>query len=235
MADVPVPARAARTNRASARARADVLLEQFSLADTGRKLVRDYSGGMRRRLDLAATLVAAPDLLFLDEPTTGLDPRARNELWSVLDTLVGQGTTVLLTTQYLEEAERLADDIVVVDHGRVIARGDARELKRQIGGDQLHVVVADPADLDEVARVVGEITGARPSVDAAERSVTSPTDGGAAAIAALASALVDAGVQVDDLGLRQPTLDDVFLTLTGTSPEYDDDALPTGLALEDAR
>jgi len=222
--------------RRPARERAGVLLEQFSLVDAAGKLAKEYSGGMRRRLDLAATLVARPEVLFLDEPTTGLDPRARNELWAVLDTLVGQGTTVLLTTQYLEEAERLADDIVVVDHGRVIARGDARELKRQIGGDQLHVVVADPADLDEVTRVVGEITGARPSVDLPERSVTSPTDGGAAAIAALASALVDAGVQVDDLGLRQPTLDDVFLTLTGSSPEYDDEgAAPSPLAMEDAR
>jgi len=222
--------------RRPARERAATLLEQFSLVDAAGKLAKEYSGGMRRRLDLAATLVARPEVLFLDEPTTGLDPRARNELWAVLDTLVGQGTTVMLTTQYLEEAERLADDIVVVDHGRVIARGDARELKRQIGGDQLHVVVADPADLDAVARVVEEIAATHPSVDVAERSVTAPTDGGAAAISALASALVDAGIQVDDLGLRQPTLDDVFLTLTGASPEYDDDgALPTGLALEDAR
>ena len=176
--------------RRPARERAAVLLEQFSLVDASSKLAKEYSGGMRRRLDLAATLVARPEVLFLDEPTTGLDPRARNELWGVLDTLVGQGTTVLLTTQYLEE----------------------------------------------VTRAMGEITGGRPSVDLAERSVTSPTDGGAGAIAALASALVDAGVQVDDLGLRQPTLDDVFLTLTGASPEFDDDgALPTGLAMEDAR
>ena len=149
---------------------------------------------MRRRLDLAATLVARPAVLFLDEPTTGLDPRARNELWAVLDSLVGQGTTVLLTTQYLEEAERLADDIVVVDHGRVIARGDARQLKREIGGDQLHVVVADPADLDAVDRDRRARSPARGrrSTSPSARS-TAPTDGGAAAIAALASALADAG------------------------------------------
>ena len=176
---------------------------------------------MRRRLDLAATLVARPAVLFLDEPTTGLDPRARNELWDVLDSLVGEGTTLLLTTQYLEEADRLADDIVVVDHGRVIARGDARQLKRQIGGDQLHVVVADPSDLDDGRpRSLERVAGARPAVDVADarasprrptaaprRSPRSP------------SALADAGIEVEDLGLRQPTLDDVFLTLTGTAPE----------------
>ena len=135
--------RAAPPRRARPRsARADELLEQFSLADAADRLARDYSGGMRRRLDLAATLVSRPAVLFLDEPTTGLDPRARNELWDVLDTLVGEGATILLTTQYLEEADRLAQEIVVVDHGRVIARGDARTLKRQVGGDQLEVVTA---------------------------------------------------------------------------------------------
>ena len=131
--------------RREAKARADELLEQFDLADAGDKVVGGYSGGMRRRLDLAATLVADPEVLFLDEPTTGLDPRARNELWDVLDTLVGGGTTILLTTQYLEEADRLADDILVIDHGKVIAHGDARSLKRQVGGDNIGVTVSDVA------------------------------------------------------------------------------------------
>jgi ABC-2 type transport system ATP-binding protein len=164
-------------------------------------------------------------VLFLDEPTTGLDPRARNELWDVLDELVSGGATLLLTTQYLEEADRLADDIIVVDHGRVIARGDARSLKRQVGGDQLRVVAASAADLDEVIAIVGRIAGHAPTVDAGARMVVAPAvdaDGvgsGVAAIGALAEALNDADIAVEDLGLTQPTLDDVFLTLTGAPPE----------------
>src|SRR3954452_15412169 len=136
--------------RVGAKLRAGELLEAFSLTDARDRLAKEYSGGMRRRLDLAATLVAAPEILFLDEPTTGLDPRARNELWAVLDRLVAGGATILLTTQYLEEADRLADDIVVVDHGHVIARGDARSLKRRIGADQIHVVVAEVDDAETV-------------------------------------------------------------------------------------
>ena len=170
---------------------------------------------MRRRLDLAATLVARPEVLFLDEPTTGLDPRARNELWDVLETLVEEGATILLTTQYLEEADRLADDIVVVDHGRVIARGDARELKRQVGGAQASVTVVDPGRLGEVAEMVGRITGAEPGVDPAARLVHAPTEDGPRVVSRLADALADEGVEVEDIGLRQPSLDDVFLTLTG--------------------
>jgi ABC-2 type transport system ATP-binding protein len=203
--------------RRTAKARADELLEQFSLVDAADKLAKEYSGGMRRRLDLAATLVAAPEVLFLDEPTTGLDPRARNELWAVLDELTRSGSTILLTTQYLEEADRLADEIVVVDHGRVIARGDARSLKREVGGDQLHVVCVRDADLDAVTAIVARIAGTTPVVDAPVRSVSAPTDGGPGAISALAGALEDGGIAVEDLGLRQPTLDDVFLTLTGSS------------------
>jgi ABC-2 type transport system ATP-binding protein len=225
--------------RKAARERATMLLEQFSLTDAAGKLARDYSGGMRRRLDLAATLVAQPQVLFLDEPTTGLDPRARNELWDVLDRLVSGGTTLLLTTQYLEEADRLADDIIVVDHGRVIARGDARSLKRQVGGDQLRVVVADRADLDEVTAIVGRIAGAEPTVDAGERLVVAPAvDGGVAAIGALAEALGDADITVEDLGLTQPTLDDVFLTLTGAPPEAEDGrqgGVPVATISEDRR
>ena len=205
--------------RRRARARAAELLEQFSLADDGQRLAKEYSGGMRRRLDLAATLVATPKILFLDEPTTGLDPRARNELWGVLDTLVDGGVTILLTTQYLEEADRLADDIIVIDHGRIIARGDARSLKREIGGDQLHIVCANAADVATVVAIVGRIAGHPPAVDLPQRSVTAPTDGGVTAIAAVAGELAERGIAVEDLGLRQPTLDDVFLTLTGSPPD----------------
>jgi ABC-2 type transport system ATP-binding protein len=212
--------------RKVARARATELLEEFTLTDARDKLAREYSGGMRRRLDLAATLVARPEVLFLDEPTTGLDPRARNDLWDVLDRLVEGGSTILLTTQYLEEADRLADDIVVVDHGRVIARGDARALKRQVGGDQLHVVVADRADLDAVAAIVARIAGTHPTVDPGGRAVSAPAEGGVAAIAELAQALADAEIAVEDLGLSQPTLDDAFLTLTGAPPPADADAEP---------
>jgi ABC-2 type transport system ATP-binding protein len=205
--------------RRGARAKAQELLERFSLVDAASVVAKNYSGGMRRRLDLAATLVATPEVLFLDEPTTGLDPRARNELWGVLEELTKSGSTILLTTQYLEEADRLADDIVVFDHGRVIARGDARSLKREIGGDQLHVVCVDGADLDAVTAIVAEIAGTAPVVDPPARSVSAPTDGGPGAIAALAAALDRDGIAVEDLGLRQPTLDDVFLTLTGTAAE----------------
>ncbi len=209
--------------RRAAKARAEALLEQFSLTDAGDKVVSAYSGGMRRRLDLAATLVARPEVLFLDEPTTGLDPRARAELWDVLDTLVGHGTTILLTTQYLEEAERLANDILVVDHGHVIARGDARSLKRQVGGDNIGIVVSEASRLDEAAAILGRITGAEPAIDRPVRSVVAPTTDGVAGLAAVANALSDAQLGVEDLGLRQPTLDEVFLTLTG-SPISDDDA-----------
>jgi ABC-2 type transport system ATP-binding protein len=216
----------------AARERATRLLERFTLTDAGSKLARDYSGGMRRRLDLAATLVAEPEVLFLDEPTTGLDPRARNDLWDVLDGLVEGGATILLTTQYLDEAERLADDIIVVDHGRVIARGDARSLKREVGGDQLHVVSTGHDDVDVVAEIVGRIAGAAPKVDRASRSVTAPTSGGVGAVGALAEALAEADVAVEDLGLSQPTLDDVFLTLTGAAPQDEDgDAPPSADAV----
>jgi ABC-2 type transport system ATP-binding protein len=203
--------------RRRARRRADELLEQFTLTDARDRLAREYSGGMRRRLDLAATLVAAPEVLFLDEPTTGLDPRARNDLWDVLEHLVDGGATLLLTTQYLEEADRLADDIVVVDHGRVIARGDARSLKRQAGGDHLHVVCADRADVAAVAEIVARFASGAPVVD--DRAVTAPAEGGVDAIARLAQALAGEDIVIEDLGLRQPTLDDAFLTLTGAPTE----------------
>ena len=208
--------------RGDARRRSDALLEEFSLADAADKVASAYSGGMRRRLDLAATLVSRPAVLFLDEPTTGLDPRARNELWAVLDTLVHHGTTVMLTTQYLEEAERLAEDIVVVDHGRIIAQGDARTLKREVGGDSIEVVVTDPATMPEVAALLERTTGASAVIDEQARSVSAPASEGVTTLATVATALADAGVAVDDMGLRQPTLDEVFLTLTG-SPADDDE------------
>jgi ABC-2 type transport system ATP-binding protein len=205
--------------RKRAQNRADELLEQFTLGDARDKLAKEYSGGMRRRLDLAATLVAEPEVLFLDEPTTGLDPRARIDLWDVLEQLVGSGATLLLTTQYLEEADRLADDIVVVDHGHVIARGDARSLKRQAGGDQLHVICVDRADVETVVEIVARFASGRPTVD--DRAVTAPAEGGVHAIAQLAQALAEADIAVEDLGLRQPTLDDAFLTLTGSPTEIE--------------
>jgi ABC-2 type transport system ATP-binding protein len=208
--------------RRTARRRADALLEEFSLTDAADRVASGYSGGMRRRLDIAATLVADPEVLFLDEPTTGLDPRARNELWDVLDTLVDRGTTILLTTQYLEEADRLADDIVVVDHGRIIAQGDARTLKRQVGGDQIQVVVSQAEHLPAAAALLASATGSEPLLDEASRTASAPTADGVGALATMASALRVDGIAVDDLGLRQPTLDEVFLTLTGT-PATDDE------------
>ena len=200
---------------AQSKRRADELLEQFTLSDDGDRLAKEYSGGMRRRLDLAATLVATPEILFLDEPTTGLDPRARNELWDLLERLVDDGSTLLLTTQYLEEADRLAQEIVVVDHGRVIARGDSRTLKRQIGGDQLQVIAVDAAALERIAGILGRITGAEATIDLGSRLVTAQSDAGVQAVAELAGALGAERIVVEDLGLRQPSLDDVFLTLTG--------------------
>ena len=200
--------------------RATELLTEFSLDEAADRPTSGYSGGMRRRLDLAATLVARPQVLFLDEPTTGLDPRGRAELWAVLETLLQGGATILLTTQYLEEAERLADDIIVIDRGRVIARGDARKLKREVGSDQIQVVVVEVGQLDEATRIVAEATGGKPNVDPAGRSVTVPTSDGVQGLVAVAERLAEARIAVDDLGLHQPTLDEVFLTLTG-SPASD--------------
>lgn len=210
-------------SRRRAMARADALLEEFSLTDAGRRQVSGYSGGMRRRLDLAATLVAGPEVLFLDEPTTGLDPRARLELWGVLDTLVHNGTTLLLTTQYLEEAERLADDIIVVDHGRVIARGDARTLKREVGGDTVQVVVLDRERVEETAAILARVTGNEPVLDPSNRTVRAAASIGLDAVLETAAALRAAGIAIEDLSVRQPTLDEVFLTLTAARAHHDED------------
>ncbi|MGW2225149.1 ATP-binding cassette domain-containing protein [Streptomyces formicae] len=191
--------------------RADELLERFGLADTGRKAVKRYSGGMRRRLDLAASLVTDPEVLFLDEPTTGLDPRGRAEVWDSVRSLVGGGTTVLLTTQYLEEADQLADRISVVDGGRVIAHGTADDLKADLGGDRIDVVVRDAGQL---ARVAGLLPG-RATVDADRRMASAPVEDRMEALTGVVRALQDAGVDAEDVAVRRPTLDEVFLSLTG--------------------
>ncbi|OJF14041.1 ATP-binding cassette domain-containing protein [Couchioplanes caeruleus] len=199
-------------------ARARELLEQFRLEEAANRPVKTYSGGMRRRLDLAGALVARPQVLFLDEPTTGLDPRGRTEMWGTLADLVAGGTTVLLTTQYLEEADRLADSIVVVDRGRVIAEGTADRLKSQVGGEVIEMVIAEPGRVREAAEVLGEVCRGRVSLDDHARKLSAPVDGGRPAAAVLIDALRrfdEAGVAVMDVGVRRPTLDDVFLKLTG--------------------
>ncbi|MDX2708262.1 ATP-binding cassette domain-containing protein [Streptomyces sp. PA03-6a] len=197
-----------------ARERAGELLGRFGLADTGRKAVRQYSGGMRRRLDLAASLVTDPEVLFLDEPTTGLDPRGRAEVWASVRSLADGGTTVLLTTQYLEEADQLADRISVVDHGRVIADGTADELKARTGGDRIDVVLRDAGQLD-AARALLPATGGEVSVDVDRRLLSAPVTDRMAALAGVVRALESAGIEAEDIALRRPTLDEVFLHLTG--------------------
>jgi len=199
----------------TARRRANELLERFGLADAAKRIARTYSGGMRRRLDLAASLVAAPAVLFLDEPTAGLDPRSRNELWDMLGELVAGGTTVLLTTQYLDEADRLANSIVVIDAGRVIAAGTPASLKAAIGGDRIAVVVRDASRLGDAVAALRVVAGAEPWVAPDVRQVTIPVADGAATLAGVVRALDGAGIVVDDLALRRATLDDVFLRLTG--------------------
>ncbi|WP_431771857.1 ATP-binding cassette domain-containing protein [Streptomyces cucumeris] len=201
-----------------ARARAEELLERFGLTDTGQKAVGQYSGGMRRRLDLAASLIMRPRVLFLDEPTTGLDPRGRTEVWNAVRSLVGGGTTVLLTTQYLEEADQLADRICVVDHGRSIAEGTADQLKARIGGDRIEVVLRDGRQLDAAVPLVGRATGSDAiETDADRRRIGAPVDDRVAALTGTVRALAAAGIEAEDIVLRRPTLDEVFLHLTGKS------------------
>ncbi|MFA1550916.1 ATP-binding cassette domain-containing protein [Actinomadura chokoriensis] len=197
-----------------ARRRADELLERFRLTGAADKAAGEYSGGMRRRLDLAASMILAPPVLFLDEPTTGLDPRARSEVWDAIRALVDGGTTVLLTTQYLEEADRLASAVSVIDHGRVIAEGTPDELKKRLGGDRIEVVVDDPAALPEAAGIVGRVAAGEVDVDAEALRIGAPVSGRAAALTEAVRALDESGVKVADIGLRRPTLDEVFLHLT---------------------
>ena len=221
--------------RARARARANELLERFDLVDAGRRPVKGYSGGMRRRLDLAGALVAEPPVLFLDEPTTGLDPRSRIELWGVIRELVERGTTLLLTTQYLEEADQLADDILVIDRGRELARGTAHQLKTRLGGDRIEVTV-EVADQVEAARhvLVGLAVG-DVEVDASARRLLAPVSGGAADLTVALREFDDRGVAITDVGLRRPTLDDVFLTLTGHVADRDRTDDPSTQPTDDDR
>ncbi|MEV7177264.1 ATP-binding cassette domain-containing protein [Kitasatospora sp. NPDC093679] len=205
-----------------AKARALELLEWFNLAEAADRTAKTYSGGMRRRLDLAAALVVRPPVMFMDEPTTGLDPRNRLALWEVIENLVDQGTTLLLTTQYLEEADRLAHDIAVVDHGRVIARGTADELKATIGGERIELVVHRP---DEVAGAVAALTPytkGEPAVERNTRRITVPVSGGSKVLADVIRELDARSIEIDDIGLRRPTLDDVFLSLTGHATEAEE-------------
>jgi ABC-2 type transport system ATP-binding protein len=200
----------------------DRLLEQFDLVDAADRPVRSYSGGMRRRLDLAVSLIAAPPVLFLDEPTTGLDPRSRSDLWEVLRDLVAEGTTVLLTTQYLEEADQLADDIVVIDHGRIIAKGTPLQLKQQAGNASLVVTVSHAADLPAARELLAR-SGAEVHVDLGARQLTAAADG-IAELTRVANWLQDNAIEVDDIGLSRPSLDDVFLSLTGHRAENTEEA-----------
>ncbi|GAB3655554.1 daunorubicin resistance protein DrrA family ABC transporter ATP-binding protein [Nocardioides korecus] len=203
--------------RRASRERARELLEQFDLADSGDRVAKGYSGGMRRRLDLAGALVARPPVLFLDEPTTGLDPRSRTSMWDVIRGLVSGGTSLLLTTQYLEEADLLADNIVVVDHGRVLAEGTADQLKAQVGGERVHVTLSDADRLGRAEELLTPLAVGPVVREPERRSLLVPVSGGAAQLSQALRLLDAEGIALDDVGLRRPTLDDVFLTLTGSS------------------
>jgi len=213
-------------DRATAKARGSELLERFDLSDAADRAAKTYSGGMRRRLDLAAALVAEPPVLFLDEPTTGLDPRSRLSLWAVIENLVAGGTTALLTTQYLDEADRLADDIAVIDHGRLIAEGTPNELKDRLGGQRLEVRLESARDAPAAVGALVPMADEAPGV--AGHDVTVAVRDTHGAIVEAVRRLSDAGIEVEDLSLRRPTLDDVFLALTGHAASEDEDEAPDG-------
>jgi len=212
-------ARLYHLGRRRSRERARELLERFDLADAGDRVVKTYSGGMRRRLDLAGALVAEPEVLFLDEPTTGLDPRSRLALWEVIEELVAGGSTLLLTTQYMDEADRLSDEIAVIDHGRVIALGTADDLKARVGGERLQLVVGRGADLAIARTVLAPLASGEIWVDRHTRQLTVPVSGGSKVLVEALRVLDAESVAVLDVGLRRPTLDDVFLALTGHAAE----------------
>ncbi|MCW8377746.1 ATP-binding cassette domain-containing protein [Streptomyces justiciae] len=207
----------------AAKARAAELLEQFDLADAADRPTKTYSGGMRRRLDLAAALVVSPPVMFMDEPTTGLDPRNRQMLWDVIKRLVSGGTTLLLTTQYLEEADHLAHDIAVVDHGRLIAQGTSDQLKARTGGERVEVVVHEREDIATASEVLRGFGKGDTTVEEHTRKLTVPVTGGAKLLAEVIRELDTRGIEIDDIGLRRPTLDDVFLSLTGHVAEAKDE------------
>jgi ABC-2 type transport system ATP-binding protein len=203
-------------DRATYKRRARDILDRFGLMDAADRMVKTYSGGMRRRLDIAASLIAVPPVLFLDEPTTGLDPKTRNDVWQFIEELVASGTTVLLTTQYMEEAERLAQRIVVIDTGKVIAEGTARELKKRLGGDVLQARIRDLADLGRAAEVLAAFGTGHPDIDPDEQTVGVPVSGGTADLVEAGRRFEAEQIPLDDLGIRRPSLDDVFLALTGS-------------------
>ncbi|MEP7193868.1 MAG: ATP-binding cassette domain-containing protein [Actinomycetota bacterium] len=205
--------------RRASRERARELLAQFNLGDAGDRMAKTYSGGMRRRLDLAGALVADPPVLFLDEPTTGLDPRGRTDMWEVIQGLVAGGTSLLLTTQYLEEADVLADNIVVIDHGKVIAEGTADQLKAQVGGERLEITVGDASQLTAARELLEPLGVGEAVLDQHRHSLVMPVSGGAMVLTDALRRLDAAHIVLDDVGLRRPTLDDVFLSLTGHAAE----------------
>jgi ABC-2 type transport system ATP-binding protein len=205
--------------RREARRRANDLIEQFRLTDSANRPLKTFSGGMRRRIDLAGALLASPPVLFLDEPTTGLDPRSRGELWDAIRDRVSGGTTVVLTTQYLEEADQLANEIVVIDHGRAIARGTSQELKRHVGGEHLDVHLARPEDISRVESIVASVAVGAVRIVADESLVSVPVANGVDALASVLATLQSDDVDIVDIGLRRPTLDDVFMELTGHAAE----------------